>query len=102
MFVGLCMACSSARDRCLAIEPGTPISSLPGASGPNGCRAACSGPSSNALGEALFCCAGPADAGCGVDCATLPAADTYSIDGEYAGGTCLCLLYTSDAADERS
>jgi len=88
ILVGLSLACSSELDRCLGIEPGTPIAALPSASGPNGCKAACAGPSSNALGTALFCCAGTADGGCGVDCATLPLADTYSIGGEYAGGTC--------------
>jgi hypothetical protein len=70
------------------VKPGTRISSLPLVRGPSKCTSACSAPSSNAEGEALFCCSSPVDAGCGVNCSTLPPADIYEIGGEYAGGQC--------------
>lgn len=86
--VWLGAACTSAPDRCFGVKPGTPIDSLPVLRGPTGCGSACSAPSSNAEGQALFCCASPVDAGCGLDCSRLPPADIYEIGGEYAGGGC--------------
>ena len=96
--------CTSAPDRCFEVKPGTRIDSLPVLRGPTGCTS-CSAPSSNAEGQALFCCASRVDAGCGLDCSTLPPADIYEMGSEYAGGRCddnvgtwLCGAWVRDGA----
>jgi len=78
-------ACRSNPARCDAIEPGTPLSSLPVSAG-----SPCGGLSSNPDVAAIQCCLGwrQTDAGCGTDCAALAPYGSAAVGGDYSGDEC--------------